>query len=38
MKITIARDLVELIEFLGVDLAFGISGGFIVPIWQEQIK
>lgn len=38
MKITIARDLVELIEFLGVDLAFGISGGFIVPIWQELTR
>lgn len=38
MKITIARDLVEFTEFLGVDLAFGISGGFIVPIWQELTR
>ncbi|QBY43157.1 thiamine pyrophosphate-binding protein [Arsenophonus nasoniae] len=35
MEIKIAHDLVNFLEFLGVDLAFGVSGGFIVPIWQE---
>lgn len=34
MKIKIAHDLVDFLEFLGIDIAFGISGGFIVPIWQ----
>ncbi|WP_334472253.1 hypothetical protein [Arsenophonus sp. PmNCSU2021_1] len=38
MKITIVRDLVEFIEFLGVDLAFGVSGGFVMPIWQELTR
>jgi len=38
MKITIiVRDLVEFIEFLGVDLAFGVSGGFVMPIWQNLL-
>ncbi|WGO82501.1 thiamine pyrophosphate-binding protein [Arsenophonus apicola] len=34
MNIKIAYDLVDFLEFLGINVAFGISGGFIVPIWQ----
>lgn len=34
MEITVADDLVKFLEDLRVDAAFGISGGFIVPVWQ----
>ncbi|WP_350238513.1 thiamine pyrophosphate-binding protein [Pectobacterium colocasium] len=34
MKIKIACDFVDFLEEIGVDAAFGVSGGYIVPIWQ----
>lgn len=34
MKKTIAEDLVDFLELCKVDSAFGVSGGFIVPLWQ----
>ncbi|WP_222424569.1 thiamine pyrophosphate-binding protein [Yersinia massiliensis] len=34
MKINIAQALVMLLENCRVKAAFGVSGGFIVPIWQ----
>ncbi|MBN7766852.1 thiamine pyrophosphate-binding protein [Pectobacterium brasiliense] len=38
MKITIACDFVDFLEGIGVDTAFGVSGGYIVPIWQALSK
>lgn len=34
MSVSIAKTLIKLLEDLGVRTAFGVSGGFIVPIWQ----
>ncbi|WNN45497.1 thiamine pyrophosphate-binding protein [Winslowiella toletana] len=34
MEITVADDLVKFLEGLRVGAAFGVSGGFIVPVWQ----
>ena len=38
MKITIACDFVDFLEEIGVDTAFGVSGGYIVPMWQALSK
>ncbi|MCC8365901.1 thiamine pyrophosphate-binding protein [Xenorhabdus sp. PB61.4] len=34
MSVSIAKNLVKLLERFGVKAAFGVSGGFIVPIWE----
>ncbi|KGA42329.1 thiamine pyrophosphate-dependent enzyme [Pectobacterium odoriferum] len=38
MKITIACDFINFLEGIGVDTAFGVSGGYIVPMWQALSK
>ncbi|MBC8954799.1 thiamine pyrophosphate-binding protein [Xenorhabdus sp. PB62.4] len=43
MSESIAKNLVKLLERCGVKAAFGVSGGFIVPVWEaltesEKIK
>lgn len=37
MKITVAGDLIQYLAELGADAAFGVSGGFIVPVWHELV-